>query len=201
MPKTGPLDPRLQLLRRRLRTRQKRAAAAPGVSRAAVALLVRPALRDLELLLIHRAECADDPWSGHMALPGGRMQPGDADEAATAARETREEIGVDLHRAGLLLGGLDDVYPRLSPLSIVVSPYVYAVPEVPRLRLNHEVQNTFWIGVEQLSHPDARTEYVPEWTTDTLRFPGFTVGEQVVWGLTHRILTQFLDVAQLPGNG
>lgn len=191
-----PSDSPLEILHRRLRAHRKRHAEAPGVPRAAVALLVRPVRDELELLLIHRAVREGDPWSGHMALPGGRMEARDADEAAAAERETWEEIGVDLNAVGRRLGALDDVYPRLAPAGIVVSPFVYAVPETLPLRSSDEVQNTFWIGVRQLGHPDSRTEYVPDWASETLRFPGFTVGEQVVWGLTHRILTQFLDVAQ-----
>ncbi|HKK07465.1 MAG TPA: hypothetical protein VKA44_01120, partial [Gemmatimonadota bacterium] len=57
--------------------------------RAAVVLLVRAgpaseALADLEALFVQRAETEGDPWSGHMALPGGRSAPADEDLAETA---------------------------------------------------------------------------------------------------------------------
>ena len=39
-----------------------------------------------ELLMIKRAEAEGDPWSGHIACPGGRMEPGDRDLAVTAVR-------------------------------------------------------------------------------------------------------------------
>ena len=50
---------------------------------AAVAVVLRVAGPDLDLLLIKRAQSERDPWSGHMALPGGRRDPGDDDLRAT----------------------------------------------------------------------------------------------------------------------
>src|SRR5918993_5729898 len=76
--------------------------------RAAVALLLRERDETLEILVIKRAEKADDPWSGHMALPGGGWEPGDKAVYDTARRETLEEIGVDLDK-GRFLGRLDDL--------------------------------------------------------------------------------------------
>src|SRR4029450_1300778 len=77
-------------------------------ARAAVAVVLRPGAADsAELLLIERARKAGDPWSGHMALPGGRHDPEDVELRSTAERETLEEVGIDL-RGGELLGQLED---------------------------------------------------------------------------------------------
>ena len=102
-----------------------RASAGEGAGRAAVALLLRPTWAEPELLLIRRAEREGDPWSGHMALPGGRAAPSDPDPVATAARESAEEVGIDPARAGRLLGALDEVAPRSTrgPAGLVVSPF------------------------------------------------------------------------------
>src|SRR5262245_28580055 len=67
---------------------------------ASVALIVR-GRADLGVLLIKRAKREGDPWSGHMALPGGRRDPKDASLIETAAREAREETGVDLESIGV----------------------------------------------------------------------------------------------------
>ena len=50
-----------------------------------------------DILFIKRAEKPGDPWSGHMAFPGGHLEPKDADlKEHVACRETLEEIGLDL---------------------------------------------------------------------------------------------------------
>ena len=72
---------------------------AEGQTRAAVAALLRPGSDGAEFLFIHRADDPRDHWSGHMAFPGGRVEPTDADSLAAALRETREEVDLDLSAA------------------------------------------------------------------------------------------------------
>ncbi|HET6231846.1 MAG TPA: CoA pyrophosphatase [Longimicrobiaceae bacterium] len=163
--------------------------------RAAVALLLRPAGDDLELLLIRRADRAGDPWSGHMALPGGRAEPADADSRATAARETREEVGIDVEAGGEWLGALDELYPRSGAPSIVVAPHVFAVPASTEAVPNHEVAEALWIPLAELAHPEAATEYVYRMEGGGSRsFPAYGARGNVVWGLTYRMLSQFLEL-------
>lgn len=51
---------------------------------------------DPEVLFIRRTSREGDRWTGHVALPGGRRDPEDSDDASTAIRETREEVGLDI---------------------------------------------------------------------------------------------------------
>ena len=100
-------------------------------ARAAVALILREGASGLEILFIRRAEHPQDPWSGQMAFPGGRAEPGEEDLKATAVRETAEEIGVDLERHAACLGILDEVraMARMRPVSLTILPFVFRLRE------------------------------------------------------------------------
>ncbi len=163
---------------------------------AAVALLIRPAPGDLDILLMQRQISERDPWSGHMAFPGGRRKPGE-EPLDAAIRETREEVGADLEREGMLIGQLDDVLPSGGP-RIAVSPFVFAVPEAITITPDPvEVARTVWIPLEHLSNPISAAEHlhiVPG--GDPLRFPALAYGSHIIWGLTYRMLTQFLGIVR-----
>src|SRR5207247_2386144 len=127
---------------------------------AAVALTLVEDTNGLEALFIRRAERADDPWSGQVALPGGHHEPGDRDLLATAIRETREETGVDL-AAAERLGALDDLYPRTPTLPpVVVRPFVFALERRVVLVPSDEVQRAFWLPLHRLTDPAVREREV-----------------------------------------
>lgn len=158
---------------------------------AAVAVVVAPSPD--AILLILRAERSGDPWSGHMALPGGRQGPGDPDLVTTAIRETAEEVGLVLG-ADQLLGSLDDVVPRTPVLPpIAVRPFVFALPARPALRLNPEVAAARWVPLDDLLHPDAYHPVRLEIRGENRDFPAYRVEDSVVWGMTERILTSLLE--------
>ena len=194
-------DPRLIQLQRSLTLHApRRALRTAGEREAAVALLVRP--RDaLEVLLIKRSERESDPWSGHMALPGGRRAPEDADLCATAMRETAEEVGIDTLRIGTVIGELDDVAPRSPRLPpVIIASYVVAVPPyVTATPDPREVDAALWIPVDALRDESAVADLVLELEGGPRTFPSLRYNEHVIWGLTHRILTQFLTIAHDAG--
>lgn len=156
-----------------------------GEPRAAVAAVLRQREHP-EVLIIQRAEHPDDPWSGHLAFPGGRHDATDTSLEFTAARETREELGLDLGAHGELVARLDDVPTHFNGL--VVRPFVYAVDAVPDLTPNHEVANVFWVDLPSLMSGERDTEYPLTWKGQDHRFPGYAVGDRVLWGLTYRML-------------
>ena len=99
-------------IRRGLAARAPVKCATEGKSHAAVAAVIREVGGSPEILLIERAAREGDPWSGHMALPGGRIDPDDPNTRAGAERETLEEVGLDLSGA-VVLGQLDDMEGHL----------------------------------------------------------------------------------------
>jgi len=189
-------EPRIAQLRRIFETRSARAAErTEGLREAAVALIVRP--RDhLEVLLIRRAELVGDPWSGHVALPGGRRDPGDHDLLATAMRESEEEVGIPLQRTGTFVGALDEVAPSSSRLlPIVIAPFVLAVPpDTSATPSPREVQAALWVPIDALRETDAMSEINIEMREGVQAFPSLVYADYVIWGLTYRILQQFLSV-------
>ncbi len=184
----------LAAVRRALRDHRPQVADAPDARPAAVALVLLEGEHGLEILLIRRAERADDPWSGQIALPGGRYDAADRDLEATAIRETREETGVDLSSAERL-GVLDDLYPRTPALPpVVVRPFVFALARRSALMPSDEVQRAFWLPLVRLSEPGVRRE-----VTLTLRgavrvLPAYVVDDEMIWGMTERIVTPFVDL-------
>lgn len=184
----------LAATRRALRGHRPKREAAPEARLAAVALVLLEGPRGLETLFIRRAERVGDPWSGQIAFPGGRRGPTDRDLLATAIRETREETGVELSAAERL-GALDDLYPRTATLPpVVVRPFVFALASRPALVPSHEAQHAFWLPLVRLSEAGVRRE-----VTLTLRgalrtFPAYLIDDELIWGMTERILTPFLEL-------
>ena len=189
MTRTMELEARI---RQALAQRAPEVEDAPEARWAAVALILAPdAVRDADVLLIRRAECEGDPWSGHVALPGGRRDPSDGDLLVTALREAWEETGIELQREDCL-GQLDDLRPRrATPLGIAVRPFVFLVPSRPALRLSSEVAAELWTPLERLrgERATARLE-----VRGALREePAVRLGPDVLWGMTLRILDGFLE--------
>ncbi|MBU7015764.1 MAG: CoA pyrophosphatase [Theionarchaea archaeon] len=159
---------------------------------AAVALLLA-SNSDLEILLVERVNSPGDPWSGHIAFPGGKRSPSDATLKDTVVREVAEEVGIEIHDhefRGVLRPFISPPKPDMKIL-----PFVILLDERPQVTLNREeLQSFMWSSVNHLH------EY--EGTTRTFvgEVPAFTIGEYVVWGLTYRILTHFLTVLHMSGQ-
>lgn len=162
--------------------------------RAAVALVLAPATSGasaaITVLLLRRSEREGDPWSGHMAFPGGHAQPEDPDLLHTARRETLEEVGIDL-TAAELLGRLDDVSPMRSS-DMVVRPFVFWASAQERVTLSSEVAEVLWVPLEALASDALRTTRDVEVRGAALRVPAYVIGDRVVWGMTYHLLERFL---------
>ena len=156
----------------------------------------------LSLCFIRRAEAPGDRWSGQMAFPGGRSEPHDRRATVTAMRETREEVGLELAEEQLL-GGLSevDVHHRGKELGMVLSGFVfYLGAELRPLTPNEEVAEAYWIDVDHLWNPANVTslEWRREPAAPLATFPGIRYRDQIIWGLTFRILTTLAEVLDRP---
>lgn len=178
------------VIQRRFTRPAVQVAPAPVLRWAAVAVVLVPAPDSL--LLVRRAERSGDPWSGQMALPGGRRE-GDEDLLFTAIRETEEEVGLVLPPESLV-GVLDDMAPRTPVLPpIAVRPYVFRLDRrIPLDRISEEIAATHWVPLVNLLSDDTYASADVMVRSQQMRVPAFRLEEGTVWGMTERILSDLL---------
>lgn len=169
--------------------------------KAAVALILLPERKDsnnddLLLFLMQRRTCASDPWSGQMALPGGRYIEEDQNVLTTVIREVMEETGLDL-REFSILGALDEVVS--GSFAIRVTPYVALSESAPNVTIDpKEVDGYFWVPLSffedknnvkpySVARPGEQQAQVPSYILE---------GKQVVWGMTLRVIENLISRIQ-----
>lgn len=166
-----------------------------NLPRAAVTTILKPdnLNHELVMLFLKRNARVDDPWSGHIAFPGGRFIEQDRDILSTAARELMEETGIDM-RDCEILGALNEVTPS-SFRSIQVTPFVILAPEKVYINLDqNEIERFFWIPVsyfrDQLNiRPHSIVRLGLKTEVPSYKF----VEENVIWGLTFRIIQDLIE--------
>lgn len=183
---------------------------------AAVAAIFREDEGAAEIFFIRRAERAGDPWSGHVAFPGGRREPADGSLLETAMRETREEVGIALEESELV-ARLPDLpaFQRSKNGTMVVSPFVFVVKRPLVIAPQEaEVASTMWIPFERLVRGEGRGTFIWPWEGKTLELPCFhlggapvggapfeaaaiAAGQPILWGMTYRMLETLFE-ALLP---
>ena len=128
---------------------------------------------------------------GQISFPGGSRDDGDPSLVHTALRETEEEIGLDPSKVEVI--GELDTFPTFVS-GYVVTPFVGFLAEPPVLHPNPaEVASILEVPLEQMNN-------------DIRRDPGFSHGERtypteawiweghVIWGVTARIVREFLSI-------
>jgi 8-oxo-dGTP pyrophosphatase MutT (NUDIX family) len=131
--------------------------------------------------------------AGQVAFPGGVCdRTRDPDLAATALREAHEEIGLR-HDDVRLLGPLDDIHTVSS--RFVITPYVGVVPHpyawTPCAR---EVDAVFSVALDRLLAPEAERRELWDFDGTAVPIDLFPIDGHVIWGATHRITRNLLDV-------
>ena len=161
--------------------------------KAAVAVILHPDNKSGELLVlfVKRKTREADPWSGHMAFPGGRYSETDQNLLGTVIREVLEEIGVDLRELSIL-GGLDEVIA--GGLPIRVTPYVVLSKDELEIKINEkEIENCIWIPLSFFKDRKNIQLYKINRLGQTLEVQAYKFLEnQVIWGITFRIIEDLL---------
>lgn len=170
----------------------------PGL--AAVAMVLAGDDVRLQLCFIRRAEREGDPWSGHMAFPGGRASALDESAQAAAEREAYEEVGLMLGDAQLI-GRLPDLPVHRAGIDtgIMLCSFVYYLGAEPvALVPNHEVAWASWIEMDYLWDERNRTKLNLVYNDVLMAFPAIPFRDQRIWGLTMRVLTLFGEAIGFP---
>ena len=148
---------------------------------AAVALLLKPADRSLKALFVKRVKNPSDPWSGQMALPGGRGSAEDRNLEETVIRETLEETNINLLDRCRFLGAMNALRSTERP-EMKILPFVVVLEHEPAIKLNAELEEFVWILLEDLIKHKGTAE------RSFGKVPAYAIGKHVIWGLTYRIL-------------
>jgi 8-oxo-dGTP pyrophosphatase MutT (NUDIX family) len=163
---------------------------------AAVLIVLREGLAEVETLLIERTIRPDDLASGQVALPGGRVDETDPDLRATAIRELAEEVGLssgDLRASPVYVGTEDATIfsMRVGVFAAELSPG----GRIPRPHSPSEVAHVFWLPRSALTRTErvTRDTHLGPRAVDASVFSG-----HVLWGFTRRVLLDFFKETPTP---
>jgi 8-oxo-dGTP pyrophosphatase MutT (NUDIX family) len=144
---------------------------------------------EARLVLIERTS-HDGHHSGEVSFPGGKAEPDDADEAATALREAAEEVALDTVAAGVrVVGTLERIWIPVSDFQ--VTPIVAVAERAPALAPDPREVARILLPPVRAFLPDAPVAVVERTIRDwPLRFGAYEVDGLTVWGATARVLSQ-----------
>ena len=148
----------------------------------------------LQVLLTRRTDHLRD-HAGQISFPGGRAETHDADAAATALREAREEIGLAHERV--------DVIGRLPEYATVthylVTPVVAIVAPPFELALERgEVAEAFEVPLTFLLDARNHERHSREYRGTTRHFWAMPYNDYYIWGATAGMLRNLYNRLQQP---
>jgi 8-oxo-dGTP pyrophosphatase MutT (NUDIX family) len=129
--------------------------------------------------------------AGQISFPGGGAEPDDADAAATALRETEEEIGLAPERVEVV-GRLDTYVTRtgfrITPVVGFVRPPFILNPDP------FEVAEVFEVPLSFILDPQSRKRESRQFQGAERYFYVFPYQGRYIWGATAGILVNLCDV-------
>jgi 8-oxo-dGTP pyrophosphatase MutT (NUDIX family) len=169
------------------------------VRHASIGILIAGAKPNPSICFIRRAKWEGDPWSEHIAFPGG-SRAAEEDALGTLKRELQEEIGwvvedgqqpIKLPQLCIRLAGRE----RLLLLDAFVCRVEGALPA---LRCGPEVASAFWISVAELWSLNNLHHHTLDDGSETLIYPAIRTSHGVIFGITLRVLTLLFDQLGVP---
>jgi 8-oxo-dGTP pyrophosphatase MutT (NUDIX family) len=168
--------------------------APPTARKAAVLMLIFPKNGEWHLILTERTGNENDPHSKQISFPGGSAEAADVDLAATALRETHEEIGVE-PSVIQLIGAMTDVYIPVS--NFHVQPFLAWTNAPPQYQPQETEVKTV------IETPLSVLKNEANWKVKDIRVsaqydlknvPYFDVFGNAVWGATAMMISELLEM-------
>lgn len=170
-------QPLTQLLRQRLRFSKR-------IQHAHAAVLIAITDEDNPKVLLTRRSLYMNNHAGEVSFPGGKRDPNDTSNIVVALREAYEETALNPFDVKLL----GDLPMEKSRTGILVKPIVGLIPpDVSLIAQPSEIDRIFFASLQQMmeSKPSPYEVRLPN---QSIYFPSFRIENEVVWGLTARIL-------------
>lgn len=152
------------------------------------AVLIAVVDQPVPTVLLTKRSSALKHHPGQIALPGGKVDPGDVDVVAAALREAREEIGLETADVLGTLAPHETVTGfRVTPVLALLAPGFEPVPELG------EVDEAFEVPFGHLMTPANYLVESRRWRGQRRYY--FTVpwGPYYIWGATARMLRALAD--------
>lgn len=147
------------------------------------------------MLLMRRAERAEDSWSGHWSFPGGRCDPRDLDSLQTALRELDEECGIRLRPDELKTA----LPPRLARRAVgpylLVAPFVFRVAgQLGTILDAGEAVEALWMPLAIVRDRARHCLQPVRGRPAEMYFPAIALNHAPLWGFTYRLLLDWLGM-------
>lgn len=159
--------------------------------RSAVMMLFYPKEEMANIVLIKR-NAYEGVHSSQISFPGGKAEAEDKDLAATAVRETFEEVGVKPSDIDVIMP-FTEIY--IPPSNFLVSPYLGISLRQPEFNPNPdevveiiELPLDVFLDDSIVIETELQTSYAQK-----MNVPAFKVGEHIVWGATAMILSELKE--------
>jgi 8-oxo-dGTP pyrophosphatase MutT (NUDIX family) len=165
---------------------------------AAVCVIVAGPTHFPSILFIRRAKVERDPWSEHIALPGGLCKTGEALITAVR-REVEEEVGIAIDERALT--PLPQLHIRLAGTErlLLLNSFVFFAGEILlKLQCGPEIESAFWVPVAYLWDADNLDCLELGDKCETLVYPAIRLPQGIMFGITFRVITLLSDRLGIP---
>lgn len=158
---------------------------------AGVLILIYPDLSGVYYIVFMKRQQYIGAHSAQISFPGGKYEEKDLNLATTAIRECHEEIGINAQSVELL-GELSLLYIPIS--NYLVHPFIGFTAKTPHFHIDkNEVDYLIEFPLFQaLQLPIKQTELL--YGKSQSPVPYFDINNEIVWGATAMILSEFIDV-------